>query len=109
VGTLVAQGKEVKFIDGVEYLLEKPLSGDFALIKAWKADRMGNLVFRKTARNFNPMMATAAKVTIVEVEELVAVGQLDPDQIHVPGIYVKRLFLGKNYQKRIEKRTTTHL
>lgn len=105
VGTLVEQGKEKKVFEGREYILERPLRGDFALIKAWKGDRMGNLIFRKTARNFNPMMATAAKITIAEVEELVAVGSLDPDQIHVPGIYVKRIFQGSNYQKRIEKRT----
>lgn len=104
VGTLVAQGKETRAFDGVEYVLERPLAGDFALVKAWKGDRLGNLVFRKTARNFNPMMATAAKVTIAEVEQLVEVGELDPDHVHVPGIYVQRIFQGKNYQKRIEKR-----
>ncbi|MEW6058105.1 MAG: CoA transferase subunit A [Bdellovibrionota bacterium] len=105
VGTLVAEGKEKRVFDGVEYILERPLKGDFALVKAWKGDRMGNLVFRKTSRNFNPMMATAAKVTIVEVEELVEVGDLEPDQIHTPGIYVKRIFQGVKYEKRIEKRT----
>ncbi len=104
VGTLVAKGKESKTINGKEYLLELPLYGDFALVKAWKADMMGNLVFRKTARNFNPMMCTAAKITIVEAEEIVETGNLDPDQVHVPGIYVKRLFKGSNYVKRIEKK-----
>lgn len=104
VGTLIAQGKETRVIDGKEYILEKPLRGDFALIKAWKADPMGNLIFRKTARNFNPMMATAADVTIVEVEELVSLGSLDPESIHVPGVYVKRLFVGTNYEKRIERK-----
>ncbi len=107
VGTKVAEGKEVRVFDGDEYILERPIRGDFALIKAWRGDTLGNLVFRKTARNFNPTMATAADVTIAEVEELVDLGQLDPDQIHVPGIYVKRIFQGSAYQKRIEKRTTT--
>lgn len=105
VGTQVAEGKEKRTFEGDEYILERPIKGDFALIKAWKGDKLGNLVFRKTARNFNPMMATAGKVTIAEVEQLVEVGELDPDQIHVPGIFVKRIFQGKNYQKRIEKRT----
>lgn len=105
VGTLVAEGKEKRLFDGREYILEQAIKGDFALVKAWKGDKMGNLVFRKTARNFNPMMATAAKVTIAEVEELVEVGSLDPDQVHVPGIYVKRIFKGQTYEKRIEKRT----
>lgn len=104
VGTLVAQGKESKIINGKEYLLELPIHGDFALIKAWKADKMGNLVFRKTSRNFNPMMCTAAKITIVEAEEIVETGSIDPDHVHVPGIYVKRLFKGTNYVKRIEKK-----
>jgi 3-oxoacid CoA-transferase subunit A len=106
VGTLVAEGKEKRTFDGREYVLERPLKGDFALVKAWKGDKLGNLVFRRTARNFNPMMATAAATTIVEVEELVEVGALDPDQIHLPGIYVKRIFQGRGYEKRIEKRTT---
>jgi 3-oxoacid CoA-transferase A subunit len=106
VGTLVAEGKEKRTFDGREYLLERPLKGDFALVKAWKGDKLGNLVFRRTSRNFNPMMATAAATTIVEVEELVEVGALDPDQIHLPGIYVKRIFQGRGYEKRIEKRTT---
>lgn len=105
VGTLVAEGKEKRVFDGREYILERAITGDFALIKAWKADKMGNLVFRKTAKNFNPMMATAGRVTIVECEELVETGALDPDQIHLPGIYVQRLFKGKNYEKRIERRT----
>lgn len=103
VGTLVAEGKEKRVFDGKEYILERPLRGDFALIKAWKGDRLGNLIFRKTARNFNPMMATAADITIAEVEELVDVGELDADQIHCPGIFVKRIFKGKKYEKRIEK------
>ncbi len=104
VGTLIAEGKETRSFDGVNYVLERPLRGDYALVKAWKGDKLGNLVFRKTARNFNPMMATAAQITIAEVEQLVEVGEIDPDQVHVPGIYVKRIFQGTNYQKRIEKR-----
>ena len=108
VGTLVAEGKEVREFEGRKYVLERAIRTDFALVKAWRGDAMGNLVFRKTARNFNPMIATVGKVTIAEVEELVPVGSLDPDQIHVPGIYVKRVFQGKNYQKRIEKRTVRH-
>ena len=104
VGTLVAEGKDTREFDGKIYVLEKALRADFALVKAWKGDAMGNLVFRKTARNFNPVCATAGKITIAEVEELVPVGSLDPDQIHLPGIYVKRIFQGKNYLKRIEKR-----
>ncbi len=107
VGTLVAEGKEVKEFEGRKYILERALKADFALIKAWKGDPSGNLVYRKTTRNFNPMMATAAKITIAEVEELVPVGSLDPDQIHTPGIYVKRIIQGKNYEKRIENRTVT--
>jgi 3-oxoacid CoA-transferase subunit A len=105
VGTLVADGKETRDFDGKPYLLERWLRADFALIKAWKGDTHGNLVYRKTARNFNPMMAAAAKITIAEVEELVEPGQLDPDQIVTPGIYVKRILQGKNYEKRIERRT----
>jgi 3-oxoacid CoA-transferase subunit A len=105
VGTLVAQNKETKLIDGREYVLERAIRGDFALVKAWKGDRFGNLIYRKTARNFNPLMATAAKITVAEVEELVEVGELDPDEIHTPGIYVKRIFQGQNYQKRIEQLT----
>jgi 3-oxoacid CoA-transferase subunit A len=104
VGTIVAQGKEVREFNGRPYVMEKALHGDFALIKAWKADRWGNLVFRKTSRNFNPMMATAAKVTIVEVEQIVEPGEIDPDQVHLPSIYVKRIILSKA-EKRIEKRT----
>lgn len=103
-GTMVAQGKEVREFNGRPYVMERALPGDFALIKAWKSDRWGNLVFRKTARNFNPMMATAAKVTIVEVEEIVEPGELDPDQVHLPSIYVKRIILSQA-EKRIEKRT----
>lgn len=106
VGTLVAEGKETRTFDGRKYLLELPIRGDVALIKAWKADRLGNLVFRKTARNFNACMAGAATITIVEVEEIVPVGQLDPDGIHVPSIYVQRLVLGTDYQKPVERRTT---
>ena len=105
VGTLVAEGKEVREFDGKTFVLERSLRADFALVKAWKGDAMGNLVFRKTARNFNPVAAMAGKITIVEVEELVPVGSIDPDQVHLPGIYVKRIFQGKNYEKRIEKRT----
>ncbi len=108
VGTLVAEGKEVREFNGKKYVLEHSLTADFALVKAWRGDPMGNLIFRKTARNFNPMVATAGKITIVEVEELVPVGTLDPDQIHLPGIYVQRIFQGQNYQKRIEKRTVRH-
>lgn len=105
VGTLVAEGKETKEFDGRTYLLEKAIKADFALVKAWKGDRFGNLIFRKTARNFNPMVATAGKITVAEVEELVEPGQLDPDEIHTPGIFVQRIILGTNYQKRIEQRT----
>lgn len=105
VGTQVAEGKETRTINGREYLLEMAIRGDFALIKAWKADTWGNLVFRKTMRNLNGCMAGAAKVTIAEVEEIVPVGTLDPDQIHVPSIYVQRLILGRNYVKPIERRT----
>jgi len=105
VGTVVAEGKEVREFDGRPYLLERTLTADFAFIKAWKGDRWGNLVYRKTARNFNPMMATAARVTIAEVEELVELGELDPNAVVTPGIYVKRIFQGMNYEKRIEKRT----
>lgn len=105
VGTVVAEGKEVREFDGRRYLLERAVTADFAFIKAWKGDRWGNLVYRKTARNFNPVMATAARVTIAEVEELVELGELDPSIIVTPGIYVKRIFQGTNYEKRIEKRT----
>jgi 3-oxoacid CoA-transferase subunit A len=106
VGTEVAKGKETRVIGGREYLLELPLRADFALVKAWKADTWGNLVFRRTARNFNPVMCGAARVTVVEAEEIVQVGQLPPDQIHVPSIYVKRLVRGERYEKPIERRTT---
>ena len=106
VGTLVAEGKEHKEFGGETYILETGLVADVSIVKAWKADPYGNLVFRKTARNFNPMMATAGKVTVAEVEELVGPGELDPDNIHTPGIFVQRLFVGKNYEKRIEQRTT---
>lgn len=105
VGTLIEQGKEKRVFDGREYLLEKALKADYAFVKAWKGDAMGNLVYRKTARNFNPMMATAARITIAEVEELVPVGSIDGDHIHTPGIFVKRIFQGVRYEKRIEKRT----
>jgi 3-oxoacid CoA-transferase subunit A len=105
VGTKIAEGKETRVIGGREYLLELPLRADFALVKAWKADTWGNLVFRRTARNFNPVMCGAAKVTIVEVEEIVPVGSLSPDAVHVPSIYVQRLLQGKDYQKPIERRT----
>lgn len=104
VGTLVAQGKEVREFDGRPYVMEKALHADFALIRAWKADRWGNLVFRKTSRNFNPMMATAAKVTIVEAEHIVEPGEIDPDQVHLPSVYVKRIIQAQG-DKRIEKRT----
>ncbi|NUN04955.1 MAG: CoA transferase subunit A [Bdellovibrio sp.] len=105
VGTLVAEGKEIKTFDGREYVLERGIKGDFAFVKAWKGDKFGNLIFRKTARNFNPMAATAGKITVVEVEELVEIGELDPDQIHTPGVYVQRIFKGSGYEKRIEQRT----
>jgi 3-oxoacid CoA-transferase subunit A len=105
VGTLVAEGKEHKDFNGETYILETGLVADVSIVKAWKADPYGNLVFRKTARNFNPMMATAGKVTIAEVEELVAPGALDPDGIHTPGIFVQRLIVGMDYEKRIEQRT----
>lgn len=106
VGTLIAQGKEVREFDGRSYVLERPIRGDFALIKGWKADTMGNVVYRKTAQNFNPIMAAAGKITIVEVEEIVEPGELNPDEIHTPGIYVGRVVLGESYQKRIERKTT---
>jgi 3-oxoacid CoA-transferase subunit A len=106
VGTLVAEGKEIKNFDGRDYVLERGIVGDFALVKAWKGDKFGNLIFRKTARNFNPMAATAGKITVAEVEELVEVGELDPDQIHTPGVFVQRIFQGKGYEKRIEQMTT---
>lgn len=105
VGTEVAEGKETVERNGRTYLIEDAFNADFALVKAWKGDTLGNLIFKGTARNFNPMMAMAGKITIVEVEELVAPGELDPNEIHVPGIYVKRIFQGKDYEKRIEQRT----
>ena len=105
VGTQIAKGKEVRTIDGREYVLESPLRADFAIVRAFKGDKWGNLVFRETARNFSPMMCMAARITIAEVEQLVEVGQLDPDQIHVPSIFVQRVVPGRGYQKWIEKRT----
>ena len=105
VGTLIAEGKEHKDFDGHTYILERALRADLSIVKAWKGDAQGNLVYRKTARNFNPMMATAGRITVAEVEELVPVGALDADSIHTPGIFVKRLVLGHDYEKRIEKRT----
>ena len=104
-GTVVAEGKETREFDGRPYVLEHALKADFAFVKAWKGDRWGNLVYRKTARNFNPMMATAAKVTIAEVEELVEVGELEPDMVHTPSIFVNRIFKGEWFERRIEKRT----
>jgi 3-oxoacid CoA-transferase subunit A len=104
-GTMVAEGKETRDFDGRHYVLERALRGDFAFVKAWKGDRMGNLVFRKTSRNFNPMMATAADYVVAEVEQLVEPGQLDPDQVHTPGIFVDAIFQGAAYTKRIERRT----
>ncbi|MGY3052120.1 3-oxoacid CoA-transferase subunit A [Pedobacter sp. UYEF25] len=109
VGTEVAIGKETRTFDGTEYLMEYAFKADFALVKAWKGDTAGNLIFRGTSRNFNPIMAMAGKITIAEVEELVEAGALDPDQIHTPGIYVHRIFQGKDYEKRIEQRTTRKL
>jgi 3-oxoacid CoA-transferase subunit A len=107
-GTLVAEGKETRVIDGKPYVLEAPLKADFAFVKAWKGDRMGNLVYRKTARNFNPVMATAAAVTVAEVEHLVEPGELDPDHVVTPGIFVRHILEGDRYEKRIEKRTVRH-
>lgn len=104
-GTEVAQFKETREFDGKMYVLEKAFKADFAFVKAWKGDKAGNLIFKGTARNFNPLMCGAAKITVVEVEELVEPGELDPNQIHIPGIFVQRIFEGKNYEKRIEKRT----
>lgn len=105
VGTKVAEGKEHKDFDGGTYILERGIVGDFALVKAWKADPLGNLVFRKTSRNFNPVAAMAGKITIAEVEEIVEAGELNPDEIHTPGIYVQHVLLGANYEKRIERLT----
>ena len=105
-GTLVAEGKETRIIDGKPYVLEAPLHADFAFVRAWKGDRDGNLVYRKTARNFNPIMATAARVTIAEVEHLVEPGEIDPDHVVTPGIFVQHILKGEKYERRIEKRTT---
>ncbi|MDA5109775.1 CoA transferase subunit A [Brevibacillus thermoruber] len=105
VGTPIQEGKEVRTFNGKEYVLETGLRADFALVKAWKGDKLGNLIYNKTARNFNPIMAAAGAITIAEVEELVDVGQLDPDAVHTPSIYVQRIIRCENYQKRIEKRT----
>jgi 3-oxoacid CoA-transferase A subunit len=107
VGTEVAEGKEIREFNGKLYLMETALTADFALVKAWKGDTAGNLIFKGTARNFNPMMATAGKITIAEVEELVPIGELDPNAIHTPGIYVQRIFQGEKYEKRIEQRTVS--
>jgi len=104
-GTQIAQGKESRVIEGREMIFEKPLKADYAIVRAWKGDKWGNLVFRKTARNFSPMMCTAARITVAEVEHLVEVGELDPDQVHVPSVYVNRIFQGTSYEKPIEKRT----
>ncbi len=109
VGTEVAEGKETREFDGKTYLMEKWLRADFSIVKAWRGDTSGNLIYKGTARNFNPMMASAGKITIAEVEELVPAGTLDPNTIHTPGIYVHRIFQGKNYEKRIEQRTVANL
>ncbi|TCC91813.1 CoA transferase subunit A [Pedobacter frigiditerrae] len=106
VGTEVAEGKEIRNFNGKDYLMEYAFDADFALVKAWKGDTAGNLIFRSTSRNFNPVMAMAGKITIAEVEHLVEAGELDPDHIHTPGVYVHRIFQGENYEKRIEQRTT---
>ncbi len=107
-GTEVAEGKEVREFDGKMYLMEKWLRADFAIVKAWKGDTAGNLIYKGTARNFNPMMAAAGKITIAEVEELLPAGELGPNEIHTPGVYVQRIFEGVGYEKRIEKRTVTY-
>jgi len=104
-GTQIAEGKESRVLEGREMIFEKPLKADYAIVRAWKGDKWGNLVFRKTARNFSPMMCTAARITVAEVENLVEVGEIEPDQVHVPSVYVQRIFKGSNYQKWIEKRT----
>ena len=109
MGTEVAEGKEIREFNGKQYLLEYAFEPDFSLVKAWKGDSMGNLIYKETARNFNPLMAMAGKITIAEVEELVEPGKLNPDEIHTPGIYVHRIFEGKNYEKRIEQRTVRKL
>ena len=105
-GTLVAEGKETRLIDGKNYVFESPLHADFAFVRAWKGDRLGNLVYRKTARNFNPVMATAGRVTIAEVEHLVEPGEINPDHVVTPGIFVQHVVKGEKYERRIEKRTT---
>ncbi len=105
-GTEIAEGKEMRIYNGKPHILEEALTADFAIVKAWKGDTEGNLIFKATARNFNPMMATAGKITIAEVEELVAAGELDPNDIHTPGIFVQRIFKGEKFEKRIEQRTT---
>ena len=105
VGTLVAEGKEVRQFDGRDYVMERGITGEFALVRAWKADKFGNLIYRKTARNFNPMIATAGKITVAEVEEIVEIGELDPENIHTPGVYVQRIFKAPSLEKRIEQRT----
>ncbi len=107
VGTLVAEGKEVRDFDGRKYVLEQAIRGDFAFVKAWKGDKFGNLVFRKTARNFNPLAAMAGHITVAEVEELVEIGDLGPDQVHLSGAFIQRIFKGKDYEKRIEKLTVS--
>jgi 3-oxoacid CoA-transferase subunit A len=109
VGTVVADSKETRQFDGRPYIMERALKADFAFVKAWKGDTWGNLIYRKTARNFNPMMATAARITIAEVEHLVEPGELDPDTVHTPSVYVKRVFQGEMFEKRIEKRTVTRV
>ncbi|HJV46588.1 MAG TPA: CoA transferase subunit A [Bacillota bacterium] len=109
VGTPIAEGKEHKEFNGRMYILEQGIVGDFSFVKAWKADPLGNLVYRKTARNFNPLAAMAGKITIAEVEEIVEVGELDPNEIHTPGVYVQRILLGTNYEKRIERRTVVQV
>jgi 3-oxoacid CoA-transferase subunit A len=107
VGTEVAEGKELRNFNGKDYLLELAFEADYAIVKAWKGDTEGNLIYKDTARNFNPLMAMAGKITIAEVEELVPAGELDPNQIHTPGIFVHRIFQGSNYEKRIEQRTVS--
>lgn len=106
VGTIVAEGKEIREFNGEKYVMETGLTADLSIVKAWKGDKAGNLIYRKTARNFNPLMAMAGKVTVAEVEELVEIGELDANDIHTPGIFVQRIFQGKNFEKRIEQRTT---
>jgi len=108
VGTPIAEGKVTKIFDGKTYLEERAIKGEFAFVKAWKADTLGNLVYRKTARNFNPIVATAGKITIAEVEEIVEAGGLEPDEIHTPAVYVQHVFVGTNFEKRIERKVTSH-